>query len=599
MSTRMDEWFPIASSSDVPLRHVYQAQLLDHEYALWRADDGHINLWENRCLHRGVRLTIGINDGRELTCQYHGWRYANRTGGCTYIPAHPANSPARTIHIKTYSAVEKYGLVWSRDAQDSVAPAPVFDFLAPESCLTLRPIPVNASAAQVIQALEAYQFTPSALIPNLAVAYTACTSLMTVIEQTTHRIRLRSAQGAVQETLSLFVQPVAHNRCVIRPILDAGVGQTPALLALRHHSHRLNVLRDQLEGSLASQQQANAALLDQPFPLRGVEESANERVDARTESLSQRAVIRKKWLVAQDVVCVELAPIGDQHLATWQPGSHIDLHLPNGLVRQYSLLNAPGETDCYVIGVKLEPASRGGSQAVHTELRPGDVLAISTPRNNFPLRRDASHTVLIAGGIGITPIASMAQALQNQQLSYELHYFVRSSEHMAFAERLSQQNVALTPHMGLDIDATRSALNQLLASYEPGRQVYMCGPGPMLALMRELAAAAGWPDEAVHFEYFANDIVLDHSKAFEISLARSNMTLTVPAGKTILEVLRENGIHMPSSCEQGACGTCMVPVLEGEVLHQDVYLNGAEQASNSKIMTCVSRARGERLVLDI
>src|SRR5579859_6733951 len=151
-------WYPIAASHDLPFRHVFHGQLLGREFAVWRADDGYVNVWENRCLHRGVRLSLGINDGRELKCQYHGWRYANRTAGCTYIPAHPSDAPARTITNRTFPAVERYGLVWS--CLDPVGDAPEIAALDPAHALALRGVPVNAAAADVILRLKDYRFAP-------------------------------------------------------------------------------------------------------------------------------------------------------------------------------------------------------------------------------------------------------------------------------------------------------------------------------------------------------------------------------------------------------------------------------------------------------
>jgi ferredoxin len=170
---------------------------------------------------------------------------------------------------------------------------------------------------------------------------------------------------------------------------------------------------------------------------------------------------------------------------------------------------------------------------------------------------------------------------------------------MAFPERLATLGQGLVPHLGLHPEATGAAIRELLSAHRPATHVYICGPGPMLEAARRIAAECGWPDAAVHFEYFKNTHEIDVSSSFEVALARSVMTLPVPAGRTILEVLRENGIDMPSSCEQGACGTCLATVLEGEPDHQDVYLNDSEKRGGQKIITCVSRAKSPRLVLDI
>ena len=311
-----------------------------------------------------------------------------------------------------------------------------------------------------------------------------------------------------------------------------------------------------------------------------------------------RVQVARKWEVAEGIMAFELRPIRGL-LPTFQPGAHIDVHLPNGHLRQYSIINGPGETDSYVIGVKREVASRGGSHWMHETLREGDVLAISEPRNNFPLRRDAIRTLFIAGGIGITPLLAMAQTLHHSGLPYELHYFAQSAAQMAFAERLAALGDSVQPHLGLAPPETAATISELLAGYRPGFQVYLCGPGPMLEVARNMAAAQGWPDVAVHFEYFKNTNPLDDSSSFEIALARSCLTLQVPSGRTILDVLRENGVDMPSSCEQGACGTCLATVIEGAPDHQDVYLNDTEKRSGTKILTCVSRSKSPRLVLDI
>ena len=214
------------------------------------------------------------------------------------------------------------------------------------------------------------------------------------------------------------------------------------------------------------------------------------------------------------------------------------------------------------------------------------------------MRQDAEKTLLIAGGIGVTPLLSMARALHHSDLHFEPHYFAQSEVHLAFPEVLETLGDGLHTHLGLDAAATGDKLHWLLSTYQPYMHLYVCGPAPMLEATRETAARLGWPDEAVHFEYFKSTKEIDDSSNFEIALSRSVMTLPVPAGKTILQVLRDNGVSIPSSCEQGACGTCIATVLEGECDHQDVYLSDVEKSRGDRIMTCVSRAKSDRLVLD-
>lgn len=560
-------WYPIASSEDLPFRHVYQGQLLGRELAVWRADDGNVNAWENRCLHRGVRLSIGINEGQELKCQYHGWRYANRSAGCTYIPAHPADAPARRIENRKYPVREAYGLIWSAANDDE--PFRPFPGAEGHDWFVLRPMPVNAAPADVVAGLArlAPDDEPADLLPGMALRF-----------------------GGTY----YFVQPVDAGRSVIRGLL--GATPTDPIATLRHYNEALTKLRGRLERA--------AARKPEPEPLLPVYEKVSADLATMPEIAVPRGntftvVVKRKWQNADGVISFELADRDGRHLPTFQPGAHIDVHLPNGLVRQYSLTNGPGDLMSYIIGVKQESASKGGSKVLVESVREGDVLAISEPRNNFPLRRDATRTMLIAGGIGITPLLSMARFLDKSSLNYELHYFTRTGESAAFSSELSVLHGRIEKHVGMARDAIRDKVATVLGPYQFANHVYICGPGAMLEMVQEVAASLGWPDEAVHFEYFQNDKTIDASSAFDVELARSAMTLHVPAGKTILEVMREAGLTVPSSCEQGACGTCLTTVIEGEVDHQDVYLNKTEKASNACMMTCVSRARGGRLVLDI
>jgi ferredoxin-NADP reductase/nitrite reductase/ring-hydroxylating ferredoxin subunit len=580
-------WYPIAASHDLPFRHVFHGQLLGREFAVWRADDGYVNIWENRCLHRGVRLSIGINDGRELKCQYHGWRYSNRTAGCTYIPAHPADAPARTIAIRTFPVAERYGLVWS--ALQAIEEGPAITALEQDKTLALRGIAVNAPAKLAIAHLKNYRFRPTAALTGSGAetALAACDD---------RSVTLRCRDNETGTLAVFFAQPVDANRCVIRGVLDVDPGGNERIAAFHHHNERLSVLRDEIERSAATQTAPQPAEPVYEPVSPELAEMPQPAASGRGATLSVQ--VARKWVAAQDVAGFELRPLRG-HLPTFQAGAHIDAHLPNGQVRQYSIINAPGETDSYVIGVKREEPSRGGSRCLHETVREGDVLAISEPRNNFPLRRDAVRTIFIAGGIGITPLLAMAQALDHSALVYELHYFARSREGLAFPDRLARLGDHLSTHLDLSAAATEQTIGALLSNYRPRMQVYVCGPAPMLDATRRIASELGWPESQVHFEYFKNTHTIDDSSCFEIALARSVVTLQVPPGKTILQVLRESRIGIPSSCEQGACGTCLATVLEGEPDHQDVYLNDPEKRSGTKIITCVSRSKSPRLVLDL
>ena len=582
-------WHPVASAHDVPHRHVYHGQLLGRELAVWRADDDYVNVWENRCLHRGVRLSIGMNDGTELRCQYHGWRYANRSAGCTYIPAHPADAPARTICNRTFPTMERYGLVWS--GEEPVGDPPTIEALEAGTPFGLRNLPVNASAELAVRHLRDHRFLPSASLGSEA----AGPAEMSVDGAGDYSVALTSRAGGSSSSAVFFVQPVDSGRCVIRGVLAETPPASEQTAVLRHHAVELNRLVGAIE--------AAAALLPAPEPMVPVLQQVPLNLAEVPEAPSGRQAalrvqVRRKWETAAGVAAFELVPITGV-LPTFQPGAHIDVHLPNGLVRQYSITNGPGETSYYRLGVKLEPDSTGGSVCLHETVREGDVLAISEPRNNFPLRRDSMRTILLAGGIGITPLLAMAQALDRMSLSFELHCFAQSTEHTAFSDVLDGLGESVLRHLGLPPDETVAEIRRLVAAHDEFTHLYVCGPGPMLEAARREAAEAGWPDDHVHFEYFKNTTEIDDSSTFEVALARSALTVTVPSGSTILEVLRENGVRMPSSCEQGACGTCVATVLEGEPDHQDVYLNDSDHQAGDRIMTCVSRSLSDRLVLDL
>ncbi len=580
-------WHPVACLYDVPLRHIYQGQLLGREMAIWRADDGFVNVWENRCLHRGVRLSIGTNDGTELRCQYHGWRYANRSAGCTYIPAHPADAPARTICNRTFPSIERYGLIFS--GEDPVGELPPVEVLDAGTPFVLRNLPVNAPASLVVEQLTTHCFAPSQRLQ-------ASSPQMTVERTDDYAVALTSTEGSYSSTAVFFVQPVDSGVCVIRGVLADTPAESQQLPVLRHHAFELNTLVRRIEEeALKSPAPEPIVATLQQVPLR-LSKIPEARSTGRTAPL--RVQVQRKWLTADDIAGFELHPVSGV-LPTFQPGAHIDVHLPNGLVRQYSITNGPADTAFYRIGVKLEPDSTGGSECLHNTVREGDVLAISEPRNNFPLRRDSLQTLLVAGGIGVTPLLSMAQALQKMNLGFELHYFAQSDGHLALRSVLEGLGDSVRTYLGLSPQQTTTEIQRLVAERPSHCHLYVCGPGPMLDAVRREAAAADWPDECVHFEYFKNTTEIDDSSTFEVALARSALTVTVNSGTTILDVLRENGVGMPSSCEQGACGTCVATVLDGEPDHQDVYLNDSDRRAGDKIMTCVSRAHSQRLVLDL
>ncbi|WP_277964556.1 PDR/VanB family oxidoreductase [Pseudomonas sp. RIT-To-2] len=304
---------------------------------------------------------------------------------------------------------------------------------------------------------------------------------------------------------------------------------------------------------------------------------------------------------ALDICSYELTCAQGQPLPAFSAGAHIDVHLPGGLVRQYSLCNHPEERHRYVIGVLKDSASRGGSQALHGQVQRGARLMISEPRNLFGLVPDARRSVLFAGGIGITPILSMAEHLAQSGGEFELHYCARSRERAAFVQRLEASPFAAQVHLHFDEEPS-SALDaaRVLANPQPGQHLYVCGPGGFMQHVLDSARAQGWSDAQLHREYFAaapQDTAGDGS--FAVRLASSGQAFQIPADKTVVQVLESHGVEIPVSCEQGVCGTCLTRVLEGVPEHRDLFLTEAEQAANDQFTPCCSRARSAVLVLDL
>ena len=303
---------------------------------------------------------------------------------------------------------------------------------------------------------------------------------------------------------------------------------------------------------------------------------------------------------AQNICAYELVSTDGVDLPEFTAGSHIDVSLSGGLTRSYSLVNAPGETRRYVIAVNKDPQSRGGSRFLHESARPGDVLQISPPRNTFALLEDVEHTVLIAGGIGITPIWSMAQRLVARGSSFELHYACRSRAHAAFLAPIGQVVSRGASAVKLYFDNEAGAVPDLatvVAQAPAGAYFYCCGPVGMLDAFRQ--ATVTLSPERARTESFAPAPSSAESGDFDVVLARSGRTLRVLEGMTILETLLSNGISHPYSCTQGICGTCVTRVLDGNPDHRDWVLTDEQKRSGSTMMICCSGSKGERLVLDL
>ncbi|EON33656.1 Flavodoxin reductases (ferredoxin-NADPH reductases) family 1 [Gordonia terrae C-6] len=284
-------------------------------------------------------------------------------------------------------------------------------------------------------------------------------------------------------------------------------------------------------------------------------------------------------------------------MGEYTPGAHIDVVGPTAITRQYSLCSRPDGRESFAVAVKREDQSRGGSAALH-ELRVGDRLQISEPRNLLGIDPAATHHVLVAAGIGITPMLSMARHMDVHGISFELHYFARTAEDAAFLPLLRERcPEKLHAHVGVGREAHGAILTTALESAPQQSHVYVCGPDGFMTKVRELAERFV-PADAVHFENFHATDQPDASEntAFDVEL--DGQTYHVPADRSIVEVLEENGCDVDTSCQEGICGTCIMQVLAGEPEHRDNVLTKAERESGEVIAVCVSRTSGEKIVLD-
>lgn len=314
--------------------------------------------------------------------------------------------------------------------------------------------------------------------------------------------------------------------------------------------------------------------------------------------MTLRTVIARVWNETAEIKCFELRALGDISLPPATPGAHIDVHLDDGLTRQYSLWNGPADTDAYFIGVKREPQSRGGSAAMH-QLTLGQVLEIGEPRNNFPLSETTGLSLLLAGGIGITPLLSMMRFLEAHSRPVQLHLFSRNAALAPFRTLLNG-NANATHHVGLLPPKLDAVLSDLVKGRKPDDRLYICGPGRFMELAQTIATENGWPTDRTHLEYFTLEQQPAGTNAeFELVLQKSAKHLIVKSDQTIIAALQDAGVEILTSCEQGVCGTCVTAVLEGEPDHRDVYFNPQERASGKLITPCVSRCKGKRLVLDL
>ena len=321
-------------------------------------------------------------------------------------------------------------------------------------------------------------------------------------------------------------------------------------------------------------------------------------IDPRLVKATLRARVAAVRREATDVVSLELLGL-DGELPAFEAGAHVEVGLPGGVTRQYSLCNDPAERHRYVVAVLKEAVSRGGSAAMH-RIREGDEIVISTPRNHFPLvGREARSHLLLAGGIGVTPMLAMTDALQARGADFHLHYCTRSPERTAFLDRVAPLIEAgrVTLHHDGGDPANGLDIRALLATYPAGAHLYFCGPPGFMSAVKN--AVGAWPAHALHSEYFAaaESEGERENAPFDVSIKASGQSFEVPADKSIVDVLRANGFEIDTDCREGYCGTCITRYVAGEPEHRDTVLSEAER--RTYVMICCARAAKSPLVLDL
>ena len=307
--------------------------------------------------------------------------------------------------------------------------------------------------------------------------------------------------------------------------------------------------------------------------------------------------LRSMTWAADGVLLLEWADPAGAPLPAFEAGAHINLMLPNGLSRSYSLCNAPGETQRYCVAVGRDRNSRGGSRFVHEQLRPGALLAVSAPGNHFRLDESAPAFALLAGGIGVTPVLAMARRLAAQGKPVQMFYAVRARAAAAFADELARLVPALTLHCD-DEAGGPPDLAAWLGRLPKTTGAYCCGPASMLDGFVAACSSLGLAD--AHIERFAAPLPSAEATAgCIVTLQRSGRDIAVAPGTSILDALLAQGIDHPYSCKEGVCGTCETRVIAGQIDHRDGVLSPAEQQRGDMMMICVSGCKGARLVLDL
>jgi len=320
-----------------------------------------------------------------------------------------------------------------------------------------------------------------------------------------------------------------------------------------------------------------------------------------TDDTLRPVIVAKKTAEAHNMVSFELVDPNGEDLPAFSAGSHIDVTIPGGLVRQYSLCNSSLERNRYVIGVWNDANSRGGSKALHGQVNAGDALQVGLPRNRFRVPRSTKRAILLARGIGVTPILSIADYLKSQNIPFDLHYVYALMSPGSFHGLIMESNFAENTKFYHEARELNQLLNPatILQDQPEDMQLFICGVDWWQDPIINTAKQKGWSEERIHVERFTAKVpaaILD--KVFDVKIASTGNIYKVPGDKTVTAFLEEQGVKIPTSCEQGMCGTCKVKVLEGEIDHRDKRLS-PQQKEEGFFLACVSRAKGDLLVLDL
>lgn len=309
-------------------------------------------------------------------------------------------------------------------------------------------------------------------------------------------------------------------------------------------------------------------------------------------------IVESRTDIATDTIGLELASTDSSPLPAYDAGAHVDVYVKSGLIRQYSLTGDPADRSKYRLGVLLDPKSRGGSTAIHSEFKKGRNLKIGRPRNNFPMGENVAHTILFAGGIGVTPMLNMAYALEAAGASWEMHYCGRTPDRLAFTEELRRFGNKVKVHVDSGPDDQKLDINQVLSVAAADRHLYVCGPNGFMDFIVKSAENNNWTEACIHLERFGAEVNTDGAP-FTVVAQKSGKTFEVRPGETISQKLEEHGIRVQVSCQSGVCGTCLTRVVEGMPDHRDLVQTDLEKASNGQITVCCSRSKTKKLVLDV